>query len=148
MHCAIGRYCNRLPSGEVKFPSASGEKTFTPEVFGDPGTSLHGGPGEVGWDTKPYQYLSVGEATLFTDAEKKSLQADGVTAGVWAYESPDGEGGYPGKVRFEFAVVLSEEGDKPSVALVYRAKLLSGEATPLNLTHVSDRHSFEYLDPC
>ncbi len=58
-------------------------------------------------------------------------QADDV--GIWVLESQDGEGGYPGAVRFEFAVLL-ESG--PALDFIYRAKLINGEACPVNLTHV------------
>jgi aldose 1-epimerase len=59
-------------------------------------------------------------------------------AGVWAYESPDGESGHVGKVRAEVAIAVRDvEGAVGEVILVYRARLLDGEETALNLTQVS-----------
>jgi aldose 1-epimerase len=137
MHSVVGRYCNRLPLEEITFPAPeSGSLKFTPQAFGDPGTSLHGGPTEVGWDQKVFQSISPNEATLFSSSERETLKS-AAAAGVWVYESPDGEGGYPGKIRFEFAVVVDESDQGPVLAFVYRAKLLDGEACPINLTHVS-----------
>lgn len=60
-------------------------------------------------------------------------------AGVWACESADGEGGHPGRVRAEVAIAVrdvEEAGAVAEVVLVYRAKLLEGEETALNLTQV------------
>jgi hypothetical protein len=58
---------------------------------------------------------------------------------VWEYVSEDGEGGHLGKVRNQTAVVLEggEAGEVGSVSLIYRAELVEGEQTALNLTHVS-----------
>jgi hypothetical protein len=117
-------------------------KTFTPEEFGGPGTSLHGGPPSSGWDQKQFKPLSFQSAQLFSSAEKtkfSDLQDKG-QAGVWSYTSRDGEGGYPGTVLCETAIfVLPSAGEKEvgSVGIVYRAELVDGELTPLNLTHVS-----------
>jgi aldose 1-epimerase len=143
MHSVVGRYCNRLPLEEITFPAPdSGSLKFTPQQFGGPGTSLHGGPSEVGWDQKLFKSIAPKEATLFSASEKKTLEK-APSAGVWVYESPDGEGGYPGRIRFEFAVVVDEQEGQPVLAFVYRAKLLDGEACPINLTHVGSTRDCE-----
>jgi aldose 1-epimerase len=145
MHSVVGRYCNRLPLEEITFPAPdSGSLKFTPQQFGGPGTSLHGGPSEVGWDQKLFKSIAPKEATLFSASEKKTLEK-APAAGVWVYESPDGEGGYPGRIRFEFAVVVDEQEEQPVLAFVYRAKLLDGEACPINLTHVSSTRGLQVV---
>lgn len=58
---------------------------------------------------------------------------------MWAYESPDGEGGHVGKVRAEVAIGVRDAPKQDAVGevvLVYRAKLLEGDETALNLTQV------------
>lgn len=69
-------------------------------------------------------------------------------AGVWEYVSPHGEGGHLGKVRTQTAFVVEEgkEGDVGAVEIVYRAELVEGEMTALNMTHVSFRR-FRCSDP-
>lgn len=135
----IGRYCNRLPHDKLTLP---GGTSFTPESFGSPETSLHGGPASAGWDQKTLQRLRGEEITLFSAQEVEALKSQygEEGAGVWACESADGEGGHPGKVRAEVAIAVrdvEEEGAVGEVVLVYRAKLLEGNETALNLTQVS-----------
>lgn len=137
----IGRYCNRLPHAELTLPSGT---KFTPDAFPNPETSLHGGPAAAGWDQKTLQRLSTEQVTLFTKAEVEALKSQygEEGAGVWAYESPDGEGGHVGKVRAEVAIAVRDVPEKDAVGevvLVYRAKLLEGEETALNLTQVCRR---------
>lgn len=79
--------------------------------------------------------------TLFTKSEIEALKSQygEQGAGVWAYESPDGEGGHVGNVRAEVAIAVRdvpEENAVGEVVLVYRAKLLEGDETALNLTQV------------
>lgn len=58
---------------------------------------------------------------------------------MWEYVSENGDGGHLGKVKNQTAVVLEggEAGEVGSVSLIYRAELVEGEQTALNLTHVS-----------
>lgn len=138
LHCIVGRYCNRLPSDSTPLVLPDGTK-FTPEQNGGEGTSLHGGPAQAGWDQKTYRQLKVDSIKLFNSAEKAVLakEIDAGRAGVWEYTSPDGEGGYPGVVRNETAFLLQEgQGDQVgSITIIYRAELVEGKSTALNLTH-------------
>ncbi|KAJ9123639.1 hypothetical protein QFC24_003855 [Naganishia onofrii] len=130
-------YCNRLPHAELTLP---GGTVFKPESFGSPETSLHGGPAAGGWDQKTLQRLSPEQVTLFSKSEIETLKSQygEEAAGVWAYESPDGESGHVGKVRAEVAIAVRDvEGAVGEVILVYRARLLDGKETALNLTQVS-----------
>ena len=83
-----------------------------------------------------------GSSPLFSKKEQAYLKEkiDKGQAGVWEYVSPDGEGGHLGKVRTQTAFVLEAgngEGEVGSVEIVYRAELVEGEMTALNMTHVS-----------
>ncbi|KAI5449503.1 hypothetical protein NCC49_004647 [Naganishia albida] len=136
LHSLIGRYCNRLPHSELTLPAGT---KFTPDAFPNPQTSLHGGPPEAGWDQKTLERLSPEQVTLFSKAEVEALKSQfgEEGAGVWAYESPDGEGGHVGKVRAEVAIGVRDAPKQDAVGevvLVYRAKLLEGDETALNLT--------------
>jgi len=104
---------------------------------------LHGGTDASGWDQKIYTNVSesITESGLWSAKEKTFLKQaiQGGQAAVWEYVSEDGEGGHLGKVRNQTAVVLEggEAGEVGSVSLIYRAELVEGEQTALNLTHVS-----------
>lgn len=137
----VGRYCNRIPDSKITIPGT--DISFTPASFGQPGTSLHGGPAASGWDAKLWTKLSPKDADLFSSAEQETL-SKAIEQGrgqLWTYTSPDGEGGHPGDMVCQFATVVEEDGadNLGEVTLVYRAKLLSGEAGLVNLTHVSEK---------
>lgn len=113
---------------------------------------MHGGPSSSGWDQKVFTNVSSSPSeSLFSPAERKYLAGlvEQGQAGVWEYVSPHGEGGHLGKVRTQTAFVVEEgkEGDVGAVEIVYRAELVEGEMTALNMTHVSFRR-FRCSDPC
>lgn len=145
LHSIVGRYCNRLPDTPITLPNG---QSFTPLQNGGAGTSLHGGPSSSGWDQKTFTNVSSGPSeSLFSPAERKYLAGlvEQGQAGVWEYVSPHGEGGHLGKVRTQTAFVVEEakggnkEGEVGAVEIVYRAELVEGEMTALNMTHVSFR---------
>lgn len=144
----VGRYCNRLPAKELTLTNGT---TFTPETESpsDP-AAMHGGRGATSaWDQKVFNSISIDQATLFSDQEKAYLSERTGDVAIWEYTSPDGEGGHPGCVRSETAFIV-QDGSGPedigAVTIVYRAKLLEGEATALNLTHVSLTTLMFYVD--
>lgn len=143
----VGRYCNRIPDSKITIPDTS--ISFTPASFGQPGTSLHGGPASSGWDAKLWQKLSPKEADLFSPAEQETLSKaiDEGRAQLWTYTSPDGEGGHPGEMVCQFATLVDDKEGLGEVTLVYRAKLLSGEAGLVNLTHVSSKGGLTWVLP-
>lgn len=107
---------------------------------------MHGGPSSSGWDQKTFTNVSSGPSeSLFSPAERKYLAGlvEQGQAGVWEYVSPNGEGGHLGKVRTQTAFVVEEakggnkEGEVGAVEIIYRAELVEGEMTALNMTHVS-----------
>jgi galactose mutarotase-like enzyme len=147
LHSIVGRYCNRLPDTPITLPNG---ESFTPLQNGGAGTSLHGGPSSSGWDQKVFTNVSSSPSeSLFSPAERKYLAGlvEQGQAGVWEYVSPHGEGGHLGKVRTQTAFVVEEgkEGEVGAVEIIYRAELVEGEMTALNMTHVSFRR-FRWLD--
>ncbi|KAG7530546.1 hypothetical protein FFLO_04972 [Filobasidium floriforme] len=140
LHSIVGRYCNRLPDTPITLPNG---QSFTPQQNGGAGTSLHGGPSSAGWDQKTFTNVSSSPSeALFSPAERKYLAGlvEQGQAGVWEYVSPHGEGGHLGKVRTQTAFVVEEAkgGNKEQVGaveIIYRAELVEGEMTALNMTH-------------
>lgn len=157
----IGRYANRLPAGKVEYKSANGKVTQInlPE-FSAPGVVLHGGPesdkeNKVDsivqhgpFDKCYWQPVETKDSQLFADSGFTSTSSPGgkQSSLIFAIESPDGDSGYPGKVRVETLVAVvpgsesSEELGKSAgkFLLRYRAALASDgdvEATPFNMTH-------------
>ena len=157
----IGRFANRLPAGKVEFKSANGKTTQIelPE-FSGAGVVLHGGPqsdkeNQVDsllqhgpFDKCYWQPLDTKDSKFFADAGFTSTSSPGAKQSslIFAIESPDGDSGYPGKLRIEtlLAVVPSSGSDQElgksagRFLIRYRAALASDgavEATPLNLTH-------------
>ncbi|OCH86488.1 galactose mutarotase-like protein [Obba rivulosa] len=144
----VGRYANRLPVAPAPLSLARGPHTGTlaPLANEAPTVSLHGGPD--GFDARVWTPLAdIGEAQLFSDAEKGTIAAHVPSAVVCVLESPDGDQGFPGALRVEALVGLvspaappTRGAEKPewllgSVLLVYRARLLDADkVTPVNLT--------------
>ncbi|CDZ97635.1 Predicted mutarotase [Phaffia rhodozyma] len=136
-HCIVGRYVNRLPAEKpLKLPSGG---VATPQTYpaSTPGVSLHGG--KEGWDLREWQPIETSTSTLFSDAERKVITSEtpAPQSQIFTYTSPDGEGGYPGTVKSEVLIALTEESfGKGGVVIVYRAALVGVDdlETPINLT--------------
>ena len=112
----IGRYGNRIDEGQF---SINGQ-TYTLETNNGP-NHLHGGRegfDQVVWNAEPYQ------------------QADSVGL-VLSHTSPDGHGGYPGRLDVEVTYTLTDDN---TVVFDYRAT--TTKPTPVNLT----QHSYFNLD--
>lgn len=157
----IGRFANRLPAGKSEYKSANGSQyqVDLPE-FSGAGVVLHGGPESIKENQRDsilqhgpldkcyWQPLEIKDSQFFADSGYTSTASPGKQQSslVFAIESPDGDSGYPGKLRIEtlVAIVPSSNtdhklGKAAGRALIrYRAALASDstvEATPLNLTH-------------
>jgi len=112
----IGRYGNRIDEGQFSIDG----QTHTLET-NDGANHLHGGAegfDQVVWDAEPYQR---GDST-------------GV---VLSHTSPDGHGGYPGRLDVEVTYTLTSDNE---LAIDYQAN--TTEATHVNLT----QHSYFNLD--
>ncbi|PWZ00454.1 galactose mutarotase-like protein [Testicularia cyperi] len=158
----IGRFANRLPAGKNEYKSANGKSySFSLPEFSGPGVVLHGGPQSEKENVQDtllqhgpldkcfWQPLDVSESKYFKDAgysSTKNPATEGENSLIFAIESPDGDSGYPGKLRFEtlIAVVPGSGSDKQlgtsagRVLIRYRTSLdadAGTDATPLNLTH-------------
>lgn len=109
--CTTGRVCNRIAKGKF---SLNG-KEYTLAINNEP-NHLHGGVerslDKVVWKAKRF---------------KPKAGVDGIR---FAYTSPDGEEGYPGKLTITVSYVILEEN---TLRISYSAK--TDKATPVNLTN-------------
>jgi aldose 1-epimerase len=105
--------------------------------------SLHGGP--TGYDAVVWEKIGLKESKLFSKGELEhvsSLNEEDESESSYAlftYTSPDGDQGFPGRLRVEtfLALVPGKATDNVmgSVVIFYRAKLEEeGKVTPVNLT--------------
>lgn len=112
----IGRYGNRIEKGTFSIDG----QTHTLETNDGP-NHLHGGHegfDQVVWEATPYE------------------KADSVGL-VLTHTSPDGHGGYPGRLSVEVTYTLTNDNE---MAIDYHAT--TTEATPVNLT----QHSYFNLE--
>jgi aldose 1-epimerase len=107
----IGRYGNRIDEAQFSLDG----HTYTLEA-NDGSNHLHGG--EEGFDT-----------VVWT---AESVKKEGEVALVLRHTSPDGHGGYPGRLDVEVTYRLTDDNE---LGIEYRAT--TTEATPVNLTHHS-----------
>lgn len=109
--CTTGRVCNRIAKGKFSLDG----KDYTLAVNNEP-NHLHGGAkkslDKVVWTAKP----------ITND------RGDGVT---FTYTSPDGEEGYPGKLKVTVTYLVLK--DKNNLSIRYTAT--TDKATPVNLTN-------------
>ncbi|GAA6030114.1 hypothetical protein JCM8097_009268 [Rhodosporidiobolus ruineniae] len=153
-NCAVGRYANRLPSGEIKL--ATGAKIH---ASGAEGVCLHGG--ESGFDTLPWTPIPRSESSLFdvddpqhTVPPPPSDPAAPITESTTLHRlySPAGADGFPCSLEVEALVTVlapkveetEAEGRKGrsvgKVKVVFRAKIREDgdegidKGTPVNLT--------------
>jgi aldose 1-epimerase len=101
----VGRFANRISQAQFVLE----EKTYFLDK-NDGRNSNHGG--FKGFHSRIFDY----------EVQKDRL--------VFSYESPDGEGGFPGNLRFSAAYSLSEENE-----LTIEYKAVSDQATPFNPTN-------------
>ncbi|TDX28035.1 aldose 1-epimerase [Modicisalibacter xianhensis] len=112
----IGRYGNRIAGGEFSLNGTTYQLATN-----DGSNHLHGGDqgfDEVLWNAKPFE------------------NQNGVGV-ILSYTSPDGEEGYPGKLKTEVTYTLT---DSDELDIAYRAT--TTKPTPVNLT----QHSYFNLD--
>ncbi|EJD49561.1 galactose mutarotase-like protein [Auricularia subglabra TFB-10046 SS5] len=143
----IGRYANRVPTGAHELDKDGAKATFTALPNENAQVSLHGGPS--GFDAVEWASLPLADATLFSPAERKTLEAFPADSyALFTHTSPDGDQGFPGVLRVEVLFVLIPSGDKPatdakeialgSLVILYRAKVEGKDGakvvTPINLT--------------
>jgi aldose 1-epimerase len=63
---------------------------------------------------------------------KQNWESSIIDGGVWfEYNSPDGEGGFPGNVKFD--VIYRLDAEKNEIIIEYKA--VCDKATPINLTN-------------
>ncbi|KAL4401758.1 aldose 1-epimerase [Malassezia pachydermatis] len=138
----VGRYANRLPAG----PRQVHDAHVAWREWGGDGVSHHGGPPpplstgttdglvQAGpWDCVEWTPLETQAVCMYTPDECQAWD----DRCVWALESPDGDQGYPGRVRVEALIgVRSQPGTLGQVHVEYRAQLLPpfSTSTPINLT--------------
>ncbi|KAK7021297.1 hypothetical protein VNI00_017472 [Paramarasmius palmivorus] len=135
----IGRFANRIPVGSHEIAEGV---VFEAKANENPRVSLHGGP--TGYDSVEWKLID--KPTLFSDTEVASVPSSG--AQFFSYTSPSGDQGYPGTLLVEVLVALvspveqerkyddakGKEFELGSLVYVYRAKLVEGKVTPVNLT--------------
>lgn len=109
--CTTGRVCNRIAKGKF---TLDGEE-YTLATNNDP-NHLHGGA-ERSLDKV------VWKATPFTNKFGQGIRFN--------YTSPDGEEGYPGKLKVSVSYVLANSANR----LTINYKATTDKATPVNLTN-------------
>ncbi|GAA5896983.1 hypothetical protein JCM6882_007322 [Rhodosporidiobolus microsporus] len=155
VNCLVGRYANRLPSGETKLES--GAKLHLP---GANGVCLHGG--ETGFDTLPWTPLARNDSALFPLSDEQhgapppASDPDAPVSEASSLHriySPAGADGFPCSLVVEvLTVVLAPKEEKTEiegerkgkslgkVKVVMRAKIREDgdegidKGTPINLT--------------
>jgi len=109
--CTTGRVCNRIAKGKFSLEG----KSYTLAINNEP-NHLHGGVkrslDKVIWKAKEFK-TKTGRGVRFT------------------YTSPDGEEGYPGKLKVTVNFSLNNKSN--SLRIAYRAE--TDKATPVNLTN-------------
>jgi aldose 1-epimerase len=109
--CTTGRVCNRIAKGKFKL---NGEE-YTLAINNEP-NHLHGGKerslDKVIWKATPY----------------KNKRGMGVR---FAYDSPDGEEGYPGNLKVVVSYFIASKSNRLSI----QYKATTDKATPVNLTN-------------
>ncbi|WFD19880.1 aldose 1-epimerase [Malassezia caprae] len=133
----IGRYANRLPAGRTD----TADVAVQLEEWGGAQIHHHGGPPPVAAPAESVEQRGPWDCVVWSRVEEPQLfdaQALGAwdAVGVWAIESPDGDQGYPGRLRVEACVGVREVPARiGDVHVEYRARLMdSTDATPLNMT--------------
>ncbi|PWN48306.1 galactose mutarotase-like protein, partial [Violaceomyces palustris] len=148
----IGRFANRLPAGKSTFTTQEGEKVEIdlPE-FSSKGVCLHGGPELASeneftsieqpgpFDRAIWQPIHPSNSQLFHQLESSVPPS---SSALFAIESPDGDQGYPGRLRVEVTFTLSPASADAAGSLTtnYRAKIIPSSSstrkvvTPINLT--------------
>jgi aldose 1-epimerase len=104
----IGRYANRLAGGRI---CVDGETIQLPQNNGP--NCLHGGP--MGWQYSLYEVVEAASDRL-----------------VLAMVSPDGDNGFPGRVRVRVTYTLGADN---TLGIAYRAE--TDRATVINMTNHS-----------
>lgn len=104
----VGRYANRIAKGRFSLEG----KTYQLAV-NDGANHLHGG--NVGFDRRVWK--------------AEAFEAPGLAGLRLELESPDGEEGYPGRVKVQAVYTISQAGD---LEIVYEAR--TGAPTVLGLT--------------
>jgi aldose 1-epimerase len=109
MGCAIGRFANRIAKGRFTLDG----KTYSLPVNNAPNT-LHGGP--LGFDKVVWK--------------ARGLEASDGPSIEFGHVSPDGDQGFPGKLRVRMTYALTNANE---LRIDYGAE--TDRATPVNLTH-------------
>ncbi|KAF8318379.1 galactose mutarotase-like protein [Clavulina sp. PMI_390] len=146
----VGRYCNRIPSGEQHISKDGIQAVINPIFNESPTVCLHSGPN--GLDRFAWTHVEdIATAKLFTPSEIAKLKSETSSSALFTYTSPAGTD-FPGTIDFEVVWALTNpsrefdtktyERNLGSVYLIYRAKVRNepeGDGkkivTPLNLTH-------------
>ncbi|KAF5347395.1 hypothetical protein D9758_011255 [Tetrapyrgos nigripes] len=153
-----------LPKTSFVFWFSRNTETHHGALTENPRVSLHGGPQGFNTRTFSLIDISISSSappTLFSKAELARLTASSSNAeypssfALFRHTSPSGDQGYPGTLLVEALIALIPPAHRPmtylkpgesveesktesalgSIVYVYRAKLLDGEVTAVNLTN-------------